>query len=110
MALVMLQQVRNYTMSKGYLLGQITINDKDQYKKYNSKIGGIIDEYGGKYLVKGGFRVVKEGYPSWQRDVLVEFKDIETAKLFFSSKKFKDISKFRKAGSSGFLILVNGET
>ena len=108
MAVVMLQQVRNYTMAKGYLLGQITINDKDQYKKYNSKIGGIIDEYGGKYLVKGGFRVVKEGYPSWQRDVLVEFKDIETAKLFFSSKKFKDISKFRKAGSSGFLILVNG--
>ena len=108
MVLVMLQQVRNYTMAKGYLLGQITINDKDQYKKYNSKIGGIIDEYGGKYLVKGGFRVVKEGYPSWQRDVLVEFKDIETAKLFFSSKKFKDISKFRKAGSSGFLILVNG--
>ena len=110
MALVMLQRVRNYTMAKGYLLGQITINDKDQYKKYNSKIGGIIDEYGGKYLVKGGFRVVKEGYPSWQRDVLVEFKDIETAKLFFSSKKFKDISKFRKAGSSGFLILVSGET
>ena len=97
-------------MAKGYLLGQITINDKDQYRKYNSKIGAIIEEYGGKYLVKGGFRVVKEGYPSWQRDVLVEFKDIETAKLFFSSKKFKDISKFRKAGSSGFLILVNGET
>ena len=97
-------------MAKGYLLGQITINDKDQYKKYNSKIGDIIDEYGGKYLVKGGFRVVKEGNPSWQRDVLVEFKDIETAQLFFSSKKFKDISKFRKAGSSGFLILVNGET
>ena len=110
MAVVMLQQVRNYTMAKGYLLGQITINDKDQYKKYNSKIGDIIEEYGGKYLVKGGFRVVKEGNPSWQRDVLVEFKDIETAKLFFSSKKFKDISKFRKAGASGFLILVNGET
>ena len=97
-------------MAKGYLLGQITINDKDQYKKYNSKIGDIIEEYGGKYLVKGGFRVVKEGYPSWQRDVLVEFKDIETAKLFLSSKKFKDISKFRKAGSNGFRILVNGET
>ena len=62
-------------MAKGYLLGQITINDKDQYKKYNSKIGDIIEEYGGKYLVKGGFRVVKEGYPSWQRDVLVDARN-----------------------------------
>ena len=96
-------------MAKGYLLGQITINDKDQYKKYNSKIGGIIDEYGGKYLVKGGFRVVKEGYPSWQRDVLVEFKDIETAQRFFSSKRFKGISRIRKAASTGFLLLLNGK-
>ena len=43
-------------MAKGYLLGQITINDKDQYKKYDSKIGDIIEEFGGKYLIKGGFR------------------------------------------------------
>ena len=107
---LIIQKVRNNTMAKGYLLGQITINDKDQYKKYDSKIGDIIEEFGGKYLIKGGFRVVKEGNPSWQRDVLVEFTDIETAQLFFSSKKFKDISKFRKAGSSGFLILVSGET
>ena len=97
-------------MAKGYLLGQITINDKDQYKKYDSKIGDVIEEFGGKYLMKGGFRVVQEGNPSWQRDVLVEFKDVETAQRFFSSKKFKDISKFRKASSNGFLILVNGET
>ena len=74
------------------------------------RFGDIIEKFGGKYLVKGGFRVVKEGNPSWQRDVLVEFKDIETAQRFCSSKKFKDISKFRKLGSKGFLILVNGET
>ena len=97
-------------MEKGYLLGQITISDKSYYKLYDSKIGNVIEEFGGRYLVKGGLRMVKEGNPSFQRDVLVEFKDIETAKLFFSSKKFKDISKFRKAGSNGFLILVNGET
>ena len=96
-------------MAKGYLLGQITINDKDQYKKYDSKIGDIIEEFGGKYLVKGGLRVVKEGNPTFQRDVLVEFKDVEAAERFFSSKEIKEISRFRKAGSSGFLILANGE-
>ena len=96
-------------MVKGYLLGQITISDKSQYKLYDSKIGNIIEEFGGKYLVKGGLRFVKEGNPSFQRDVLVEFKDIKTAQRFFSSKKFKEISKFRKAGSTGFLLLLNGK-
>ena len=93
---------------KGYLLGQITISDKSQYKLYDSKIRNIIEDFGGKYLVKGGLRMVKEGSPSYQRDVLVEFKDVKTAQRFFSSQQFKEISKFRKAGSSGFLILVNG--
>ena len=96
-------------MVKGYLLGQITISDKSQYKLYDSKIGNIIEEFGGKYLVKGGLRIVKEGNPSFQRDVLVEFKDIKTAQRFFSSKKFKEISSYRKAGSTGFLLLLNGK-
>ena len=95
-------------MVKGYLLGQITISDKSQYKIYDSKIGNVIEEFGGKYLVKGGLRIVKEGNPFFQRDVLVEFKDIETAQRFFSSQQFKKISKFRKAGSTGFLLLLNG--
>ena len=97
-------------MVKGYLLGQITISDKSQYKLYDSKIGNLIEEFGGKYLVKGGLRMVKEGSPSYKRDALVEFKDIKTAQRFFSSQQFKEISKFRKAGSSGFLLLLNEET
>ena len=97
-------------MEKGYLLGQITISDKSPYKLYDSKIGNVIEEFGGRYLVKGGLRMVKEGNPTFQRDVLVEFKDIETAQRFFSSQQFKEISEFRKAGSSGFLLLLNGET
>ena len=97
-------------MEKGYLLGQITISDKSYYKLYDSKIGNVIEEFGGRYLVKGGLRMVKEGNPSFQRDVLVEFKDIETAQRFFSSQQFKEISEFRKAGSIGFLLLLNGET
>ena len=96
-------------MVKGYLLGQITISDKSQYKLYDSKIGKVIEEFGGKYLVKGGLRIVKEGTPSFQRDVLVELKDVKTAQRFFSSQQFKEISKFRNAGSTGVLLLLNGK-
>ena len=96
-------------MVKGYLLGQITTGDKSQYKKYDAKIGDVIREFGGKYLVKGGLRMVKEGNPCFKRDVLVEFKDIETAQCFISSQQFKEISVFRKAGSTGFLLLLNGK-
>ena len=85
-------------MVKGYLLGQITISDKSQYKIYDSKIGKVIEEFGGKYLVKGGLRVVKEGNPSFQRDVLVEFNDIKTAQRFsHRSNLKKSVSLERQA-------------
>ena len=34
-------------MAKGYLLGQITISGKSQYKIYDAKIGDVIKEFGG---------------------------------------------------------------
>ena len=89
-------------MVKGYLLGQITISDKSQYKIYDSKIGKVIEEFGGKYLVKGGLRIVKEGNPSFQRDVLVEFKDVKTAQRFFSSQQFKKSVSLERLGQMGF--------
>ena len=85
-------------MVKGYLLGQITISDKSEYKLYDSKIRNIIEDFGGKYLVKGGLRIVKEGSPSYQRDVLVEFKDIKTAQRFsHRSNLKKSVSLERQA-------------
>ena len=50
-------------MAKGYLLGRITISDKSQCKKCDAKIGDVIKEFGGKYLVKGGLRMEKKRQP-----------------------------------------------
>ena len=83
-------------MEKGYLLGQITISDKSYYKLYDSKIGNVIEEFGGRYLVKGGLRMVKEGNPSFQRDVLVEFKDIETAQRFSLRSNLKKLASLER--------------
>ena len=89
-------------MVKGYLLGQITISDKSQYKIYDSKIGKVIEEFGGKYLVKGGLRIVKEGNPSFQRDVLVEFKDFKTAQRFSHRSNLKKSVSLERLGQLGF--------
>ncbi len=36
-------------MVKGYLLGEITISDKSQYKLYEYRIGNVIEDFVGKY-------------------------------------------------------------
>ena len=70
-------------MVKGYLLGQITISDKSQYKKYDAKIGDVIKEFGGKYLVKGGLRMVKEGNPSFSKRRISRVQRYQNCSAFF---------------------------
>ena len=89
-------------MVKGYLLGQITISDKSQYKLYDSKIRNVIEEFGGKYLVKGGLRMVKEGHPSFQRDVLVDLKISKQRSVFSHRSNLKKSVSLEKLGQLGF--------
>ena len=95
-------------MKKGYIIGQITITDLEKYKKYATSTQEIVQKFGGKYLVRGGLQDVKEGNPSGNRDVVVEFETLERAKQFYNSTEYKEIIDIRKENSEGYIILVEG--
>ena len=95
-------------MKKGYIIGQITITDGEKYKKYASSTQEIVRKFGGKYLVRGGDQDVKEGNPSGNRDVVVEFESLEKAKKFYNSEEYREIIDIRKENSDGYIILVEG--
>ena len=95
-------------MKKGYIIGQITITDPEKYRKYASSTQEIVQKFGGKYLVRGGDQDVKEGNPSGNRDVVVEFESLEKAKKFYNSEEYRKIIDIRKENSDGYIILVEG--
>ena len=37
-------------MAKGYVIGQIEINDLEAYKKYPGKAQETVEQYGGRYM------------------------------------------------------------
>ena len=95
-------------MKKGYIIGQITITDLEKYKKYASSTQAIVQKFGGKYLIRGGEQDVKEGNPSGNRDVVVEFESLARAKEFYNSEEYREIIDIRKENSDGYIILVEG--
>ncbi len=61
-------------MAKGYVYAEITINNVNAYRDYAAVAWKSIDEFGGKYLVRGGEDPeVVEGQGPAQRTVVLEF-------------------------------------
>jgi uncharacterized protein (DUF1330 family) len=95
-------------MKKGYVIGQITITDAEKYKKYALNTEDIIKKFGGKYLVRGAAQDIKEGNPSENRDVVVEFESIDQANAFYNSEEYNQIIDIRKDNSKGYIMIVEG--
>ena len=95
-------------MKKGYIIGQVTITDPKKYQRYVLETESIIKKFGGKYLIRGGAQIIAEGAPQGNRDVVVEFDNIEKAKEFYHSREYAEIINIRKENSIGYILLVEG--
>ena len=57
-----------------YVIAEVSINDPEQYKKYTAVTPGIIEQYGGKFVVRGGDVQTLEGEHADSRWVVLEFQ------------------------------------
>ena len=60
-----------------YWLARSKINDPVEYKKYTDQVPGIIAQYGGKVLARGGRFQIMEGPQDFQRFVVIEFPSLD---------------------------------
>jgi uncharacterized protein (DUF1330 family) len=91
-----------------YIIGEIQVTDAEKYKNYTDLTPSVIAEYGGKFIVRGGESVLLEGEPAPKRIVVIEFKDLETAKQFYTSPQYA-VAKDARTGAATFrLIAVQG--
>jgi uncharacterized protein (DUF1330 family) len=94
-------------MAKGYWIARIDIHNMDGYKEYIAQNGAVFAKYGAKFLVRGGQHEVKEG-SSRSRNVLLEFKDYETALACYNSPEYARLVAIRSPHSQGDLVIIEG--
>ena len=93
---------------KGYHVANVDVTDRAAYEAYRSRTAGVIAQYGGHFLVRGGAVEVREGDPGISRLVVIEFPDMEAARTFYDSPEYQAILPDRLANSEGTLFLAEG--
>lgn len=91
-----------------YIVVQVDIKDPERYDQYRKMVPSTLEQYGGRFLVRGGQVETLEG--SWHpsRFVVIEFDSAEQAKAWWSSAEYKPAKELRQQTSHTEMILVEG--
>lgn len=99
-------------MNTAFVVAEILVSNLEKYKAYLPLATASLEKYGGKFLVRGGHRLQKEGADarhneSW-RTVIVSFPDIQIAQRWYDSEEYRHAREIRVANSDGRLFFVEG--
>ena len=94
--------------AKGYVVAEIDVKDLAAYREYVAAAFPVIQQYGGKFLTRGGTTVAVEGRPPAERVMIIEFESFEQAKIFEYSPEYVAIAPLRQRSSDSRLFLVEG--
>ena len=95
-------------MPKGYIVGTITVTDRDAYKPYMENTGRIVARYGGRFIIRGGAMDVLIGETPYDRVVVIEFDSPEKARDFYDDEEYLEVRKIREENSVGVVMHIEG--
>ena len=94
-------------MSKGYWVIRVDVNDPEGYKKYLAANPGAFNKYGARFLVRGGKFEAPVGAPR-ERNVVIEFKDYETARACYYSPEYQHAVAERGDSAELDVVIIEG--
>jgi uncharacterized protein (DUF1330 family) len=91
-----------------YAMAQITIHDRELYRRYAARFLPLLAKYEGRLLAADERPRVVEGEWSQEKVILMSFADEASFERWAYSEEYKEISKDRLASTSGVSLLVQG--
>jgi uncharacterized protein (DUF1330 family) len=94
-------------MAKGYWIVGVDVTDPEGYKEYVAANAAAFRKYGARFIVRGGRFEAPEGKPR-SRNVVLEFKDYETALACYHSPEYAAAKALRDGRAEANLIIIEG--
>ena len=95
-------------MMPAYLIVRAKVRDMEQYQKYMRLTPGILEKYGGRFVVRGGEKIILEGPATDERMVVVKFDSIAAAKKMYHSDEYQAAVALRQGAAEASFILMDG--
>jgi len=94
-------------MAKGYWIANVTVTDEEHYPEYLRAGAPVYEKYGARFIVRGGRCQGMEGN-THSRNVVVEFKDYETALEAYNSDEYQLAKALRNRYAESNFLIVEG--
>jgi uncharacterized protein (DUF1330 family) len=94
-------------MAKGYWIAGVDVTDPEGYKEYVAANAAAFQKYGARFIVRGGRFEAPEGKPR-SRNIVLEFKDYDTALACYHSPEYAAAKALRDGRSEANLIIIEG--
>jgi uncharacterized protein (DUF1330 family) len=91
-----------------YVIGDIEVTDPAAFREYRNRVGATVEQYGGRFVVRGGKVDPKEG--DWQPRLLVmlEFPSLEQAERWYNSPEYEPLIAIREKAARTQLLIAEG--
>ncbi|MBW4707175.1 DUF1330 domain-containing protein [Roseobacter sp. YSTF-M11] len=94
-------------MSKGYWVVRVSVKNAEKYPAYLNAARPAFEKFGARFLVRGGRYLALEGVAR-DRNVVVEFRDYDTALNCYHSPEYQAARKIRAANADADFLIVEG--
>jgi uncharacterized protein (DUF1330 family) len=91
-----------------YIIVEIEVTDPVGFEEYKKRAAATVEQYGGKYIVRGGACETLEGDWKPKRIVVLEFDNMERAKAWLNSPEYIEPRKQRHRTAKTRMILAEG--
>lgn len=90
-----------------YVVGLVDITKPEQYREYMKHTPRLINQFGGRFLARGGEMVTLEG-DALPRMVLIEFPSLDQARAFYDSPEYRKARRLREGAGHLRLTAIQG--
>jgi len=91
-----------------YIILEIEVTDPVGFEEYKKRAAATVEQYGGKYIVRGGACETLEGDWKPKRIVVLKFDNMERAKAWLNSPEYIEPRKQRHRTAKTRMILAEG--
>ncbi len=93
-----------------YFIVNLDIGDAERFETYRQQVAPLVEQHGGRYLVRGGELHPIEGDLGLKRLVVLEFPSLEAARRFYESPEYAPLLKLRQEAARSHIVLAEGWT
>jgi uncharacterized protein (DUF1330 family) len=91
-----------------YIIVDLEVTEPIEYEEYKKRAAATVEQYGGKYIVRGGKCETLEGGWHPQRIVVLQFESMERAKEWLNCAEYAEPRKMRHRTAKTRMIVVDG--